>query len=197
MYKKAIFEPPYDSPIEEQFAWHFAKYVHPNIELFPQYEIPTSHGTFKMDFVIKIKDKLIGIECDGKNYHNIGRDFWRDIAIIENSRIKDIFRFRGSDITYHINECLIILSWYYPDIFDERGISNLTKLADKDVLEDDFYKERNIALIQINYKGFEEEFNALKSWRINDNYYDFKNIANILHQNPSATIDQIYEANKK
>lgn len=109
--KKTTFNPPYDSPIEEEFIRNFIKYIDLEIETFPQHEIKTSHGCFKLDFAIKVKDKFIGIECDGKDFHNIGRDTLRDIIIIDNSSIADIFRFRGSDITYFLNECLLIISW--------------------------------------------------------------------------------------
>ena len=196
MDKKSFFEPPYDSPIEEQFAWHFTKYVHPDIELLTQYEIPTNHGTFKLDFAIQVNNKIIGIECDGKEFHNIWRDVWRDIAVIENSIVSEVFRFRGCDITYHINECLIVLSWYYPDLFDSRGIENINRLADKEVLNEDFYKERNMSLIEFAYKGFDEEFNTLIVWRINERYYNNKNIARQLKADPSLTIDQLYEKHK-
>jgi len=111
-----------------------------------------------------------------------------DLQEEPHSKIKDIFRFRGSDITYHINECLIILSWYYPNIFDERGMTNLKILADRNILDDDFYRESNIAKIEISYRDSENDFNTIDSWRINDNYFGYKKISNILKENPSATM---------
>lgn len=196
MHKKVRFDPPYDSPIEEQFVWHFEKYVDKDVELLSQFEILTSHGNFKMDFVIKNGLKLIGIECDGKDYHHIWRDIWRDIAILENSDVIEVFRFRGSDITYHINECLLVLSWYYSELFDHRGIQNLKILADKEILNDDFYNNRNESLIEFNYRGFEEEYNKLKIWRINTCFFNYEKTAKLINSNPSLKIDQLYEKYK-
>jgi len=74
--------------------------VDADVDFVPQFEISTSHGTFKIDF-------------------------------------------------------LVVLSWYYPEIFDKRGIENLKRFCDNEILEDDFYKGLNISPIEFTYKGVE------------------------------------------
>ena len=33
-------------------------------------------GTFRVDFVARIGHKNVGLECDGKDYHNFSRAEW-------------------------------------------------------------------------------------------------------------------------
>ena len=126
----AIYEPPYDSPIEEKFAWNVVKYLLSTVQLMPQYTVETLCGLFRLDFVLESQDgRKIGIECDGKEFHDEYRDEWGDSMILGDSDIYAIFRFRGCDIKHHIEDLLYITNLEEPSIFGERGRGNLVKLA--------------------------------------------------------------------
>lgn len=131
------FSPPFDSPLEELFAYHFMKYQLPETTLYPQVQINTICGPYWLDFAAKYNDKIIGIECDGKDYHDTNRDFWRDSMILGTGTIDAIYRFSGQDLNYHINDCLFLLSESEPQIFSERGIINLRQLYTSEAREAD------------------------------------------------------------
>lgn len=131
----ATYHPPYESPIEDDFALNFVKYIKDNIVLNKQVEIDTICGKFRVDFSIESPtQQIIAFECDGKEFHEESRDEWRDAMILGSSDINEIYRLRGSDLTYHMNDILYIISKYIPHIFSERGLINLGHLASKEAL---------------------------------------------------------------
>ena len=90
------YDPPFESPIEEIFAWNMSKFLSEKIRLEKQVVIRTLWGNFRADFMITTDTEKIIFECDGKEYHNAGRDEWRDALILGSSDIDYVYRFRGS-----------------------------------------------------------------------------------------------------
>ena len=125
------YEPPFESPIEDTLAWFLVKYLSLDVSLNKQYKVRTICGEFRVDFaaVAKIGRYRVGYECDGRNYHDEWRDEWRDAMILGDGLLDSIVRFRGSDITFHVNDVLYVASCWDPVMFPERGTTNLCFLA--------------------------------------------------------------------
>jgi len=49
--------------------------------------------------------------------------------ILGSSAVDTIFRLQGSNIYYRVGDCLFLLSRYVPELFTDRGLSNLETLA--------------------------------------------------------------------
>lgn len=128
-FKEPIYTPPYDSPLEDDFAYHITKYLEPTISLIPQHEVKTICGTFRLDFMAEAAGVKIGFECDGKDFHDESRDEWRDAMILGSKKVDAIYRMRGSDLYYHIDDILYFISKWNPEIFSQRGLLNLQALA--------------------------------------------------------------------
>lgn len=126
------YAPPYESPIEDSFAWEFAKHLDPAHDLQKQVEVNTIVGGFRLDFLVVTSQRKIGIECDGKEFHDYTRDMFRDAIIIGCSDIESIYRFGGKDICFHLNDALYTLTLREPDLFSSRGRGNLKRLASRD-----------------------------------------------------------------
>jgi hypothetical protein len=129
-----IYKPPYDSPIEDMFVRQYEKYAAPSAELVPQQEVKTICGNFILDF--RIQDEAgyrVGIECDGKKFHEESRDEWRDAMILGDDQVDVIYRLRGSDIKFYIEDVLYLLSVLEPQLFKERAAANLEVLASPEV----------------------------------------------------------------
>lgn len=130
------YQPPYDSPIEDEFALHYVKYAADSVLLSPQVKTQTICGLFIVDFVLSTPTGYrVGIECDGKEYHAPSRDEWRDAMILGEHHVDVIYRLRGSDITYHLEDVLYLLSELEPSLFSSRGIINLGCLATHEARE--------------------------------------------------------------
>ena len=127
------FEPPYDSPIEQLFAVNAIKYLGESVTLAKQVEAPTPWGTFRMDFVANGKGPQVAVECDGKEFHEEFRDEFRDALLLGTGAVDTIYHFRGSDLTYHLEDLLYLMSRWDPHLFSERGTINLGKLASEQV----------------------------------------------------------------
>jgi hypothetical protein len=135
---KAIYEPPYDSPIEDRFAHHYVKYASDEVEMKPQVEVKTLCGRFILDFVLSTSDGIrIGIECDGREFHDESRDEWRDAMILGEGHVDVMYRLRGSDITYFIEDILYLMVVLDPFLFSFRAMENLKVLASTEIQEID------------------------------------------------------------
>ncbi len=125
----ACYEPPYDSPIEEVFAWHCCKYLTSGVNLEKQVELPTQHGMFRADFILSKASERIEIECDGRDFHDDFRDEFRDAIILGERHVDTIYRFRGCDIMYSPDDCIWVISALHPYLFTQRGHLNLSRLC--------------------------------------------------------------------
>jgi hypothetical protein len=104
------YTPPYDSPIEDVFAYHVVKYLASDTKMQPQHPISTPAGNFILDFTLERGGLPIGIECDGRPYHDAYRDEWRDALILGTGRVAAVYRFSGRILSYHINDCLTLMA---------------------------------------------------------------------------------------
>jgi len=155
------YQPPYDSPIEDTFAWNLSKYMNSDLRLDKQVELSTPWGIFILDFVVECKSDRIAFECDGKDFHDVGRDEWRDAMILGGAHVDTIYRLRGTDLIHHIEDCLFVISRLEPQIFSERGRVNLETLASgciKESLEQKLNFDKNFGkgsrLIPLGFPPF-------------------------------------------
>lgn len=151
----SIYNPPYDSPLEDDFAYNIVKHFDKSIEIIPQYGVKTICGTFRIDFVAKGTSGLIGFECDGKEFHDQSRDEWRDAMIMGTNTITSIYRLRGADIYYRIEDILYIVSLWNPELFSSRSILNLETLASDEAR--DARVEIPKSIVMINYQEEEQD----------------------------------------
>jgi hypothetical protein len=186
---------PYDSPIEDIFAWHCKKYIRNDIEFDSQLDITTKHGIFRIDFVLSTKYQKIAVECDGKDFHIGYRDDIRDAIILGEEHVDIIYHFRGRELFNCPNECIWLMSVIEPEIFSRRGIMLLEHL---NRLKIDFHKDLNSTMF----------LNGVVC--IEDDKYHFRAIRNTIHtnpklhpfwkvlykfacDNPGLTLDELYE----
>ncbi len=125
------FDPPYDSPIEEDLAWGLSKHLAESVRLQKQVEVATEFCKFYIDLVAETAAGVrVGFECDGREYHQEGlRDECRDALILGVKAVSAIYRFRGQDIHYHRDDCLFYILRKDPYLFSERGTRNIDLLA--------------------------------------------------------------------
>ena len=145
------YEPPYDNPLEDEFARNLVKYIGNVDDFDSQVPIATICGTFIVDFVVRIAGQSIGFECDGKDFHDEWRDEWRDAMILGAKAVDVIYRLRGPDLYYHMEDCLFIVSQFEPGIFSKRGLTNLISLSSDEARDYDF--KESIGPVMISYKN--------------------------------------------
>ena len=124
------YDPPYESPLEDVFAWSLSKYIDRDVDLFKQFEAPTICGQFRIDFVaVAPTGYRVAYECDGADFHEDSRDEWRDAMILGAGHVDSIVRLRGQDIVHRINDVLLVASRWDPELFTDRAKHNLNRLA--------------------------------------------------------------------
>lgn len=152
----ALYRPPYDSPIEDRFAQYFCSYASSDVSFEPQVEVLTLCGRFIMDFVITdAKGTLIAIECDGKEFHNESRDEWRDAMILGSGHVDAIYRIRGADINYRVEDVMWILGSLEAGLFDSRAMAKLRTIASDEVIKSQFVKTDDLHSVRfVEEQGF-------------------------------------------
>jgi hypothetical protein len=119
----------FESPLENLFFDQLLKRLPRGTPFETQVTVPTLCGTFRLDMMATVQGRRIGLEVDGKEYHDEYRDEWRDAMILGDGRADEIIRFRGCDLTYHLDDCLFLLSRMQPLLFCERQAGVIERLA--------------------------------------------------------------------
>ncbi len=124
--------PPYESPLEESFALTLDKYLADEVRIAKQVEVQTLCGGYRLDFVASCEGHpSVAFECDGEDYHDQDRDEWRDALILDATNLQAIYRFQGSALFYHMEDCLYVLARWERHLFSDRGRTILAQLATK------------------------------------------------------------------
>lgn len=152
------YSPPYDSPLENEFAYQIVKHLDMTVDFRKQHHIETICGLFIVDFVaVSSSGRQVGFECDGKEFHNASRDEWRDAMILGSEKLDAIYRLRGADIVHQLDNILLLLSRCESELFSERGRRNLISLAHPEVRNFEINPEETSFHVAFS----DEEFSAI------------------------------------
>lgn len=79
--------------------------------------VPANGKDYRLDFLLSIGDYSIGVEVDGKKYHDVNRDYKRDSAILNSHKnISAIVRFQAHDLIYNAPLVTIFMCKMFPEI---------------------------------------------------------------------------------
>ncbi|MEM1128010.1 MAG: hypothetical protein AAGI71_15285 [Bacteroidota bacterium] len=129
----AGYAPPYERPLEDEFAWHLVKYLAPLAQFEYQASVHAEGLPVWVDFVLTAADgRRIGFELGELGE---GRDFaahtTRDALLMETPSLDVLYRFRGTDLLHRLHDVLYLVSVWDPTLFSERGRINLHTLASR------------------------------------------------------------------
>lgn len=123
-----LYDPPYDGLIEDWFAWHAVKYLHPSVRFGKEVWVDTIYGSFRLGFVVERDGYRVAFECTGRSPRDELWDECRDAIIVWSGGIDVIYRFEGISIEAHIEDAVGLCASREPGFFSERGIANLNRL---------------------------------------------------------------------
>lgn len=125
-----FYAPPYDRPLEDDFAWHLVKYLNPVAALGYQVKVETPCAPFWVDFVVEHGGRRIGFECGELDAEaDAAQAQLRAALIIGAGGLDVLYRFRGADLAYRLHDCLLVAARWDPELFSPRGQVNLDTLA--------------------------------------------------------------------
>ena len=113
-------DPPSESPIATAIEHQLLKHNLADTVFRREYPAPTEWANFRIDIVLSVGERRIGIECDGAEFHDEFRDEFRDSLILGSGIVDTIWRLPGADIHNHVHDCLCLIALYDGFIFDER-----------------------------------------------------------------------------
>lgn len=125
-----FYDPPYERPLEDEFAWHLVKYLSPVTSMHYQMPIKTPGASFWVDFVVEDGVRRIGFECgelqDSADPEHVR---YRDALVLGSGKLDVLWRFRGLDLLHRLHDCLYLVSQQEKALFSQRGHINLETLA--------------------------------------------------------------------
>lgn len=140
-----------ESVIEDMFEAAMLPRLHASVKWRRQVPSVTPGATYRLDFVAEVWGpvcaRCVGLECDGRDFHNWREDMSRDIAILKTRAIQAIVRFPGANIYHDADRCTAWLRWYEPEIFTGEA------WAPQPPIPDAFYRNTPMAL---SYRFFHE-----------------------------------------
>ena len=127
--KSATLEP-FESPIEEELCRVLSKHLAPDTKLTNQVSFATPNGNYRADFVLTSGSRIIVIEANGKEFHDVLTDIYRGAFILGFSAAQSVYYIRGCDIAYSLPTVLYAISRHEPYFFSDRGLKSLESLTE-------------------------------------------------------------------
>lgn len=125
-----FYDPPYERPLEDEFAWHLVKYVRPIAGLRYQHGVELGSLRCWVDFVVEIGPHRIGFEIgDLEAGEDAQAQLYRDALLVGTGAVDVLFRLRAVDVLHRLPDVLVLVAGVQPDLFSERGHVNLRTLA--------------------------------------------------------------------
>ncbi len=149
-----FYAPPYERPVEDEFAWHLVKYLEPSAGLAYQYRVETPFTRFWIDFVVEYGGRHIAFECSDL-FTDADETAYRDALIVGSGAIDVLYRFRTEDLLHHLHDVLLLISRWEPALFSRRGHINLQTLASQTALAE--YPRPDTAEVELSYPAPIEE----------------------------------------
>ena len=128
----------FEGPLEEAFVVLLEKHLHHSVRLRSQVSVTAGGQRFRLDFVADSSGsnaRRIGIECDGKHFHDAARDERRDRAILDADVVDAVYRISGSSFYWQPHHCLLTLAHAEPWLLSQRGHVNVERLANFEMAE--------------------------------------------------------------
>lgn len=151
-----FYAPPYERPLEDEFAWHLVKYLNPVTALGYQVKVATPCAHFWVDFVVEHGGRRIGFECGELEAEADDRhERLRAALLVGSGEVDVLYRFRGVDLVHRLHDCLLLAARWDPELFSPRGRLNLDTLASPETQAHRPLRGETVA--RVAYRTDEEE----------------------------------------
>ena len=126
-----FYDPPYERPLEDEFAWHLVKYLNPITGLRYQVPVETPCANVWVDFVVEHGSRRIGFELGplDEAAAEDDQERLRDALVLGAGALDVLYRFRAADLLYRPHDALHLAARWDRTLFSERGRINLQTLA--------------------------------------------------------------------
>jgi len=124
-----FYDPPYESALHDEFAWHLVKYLKRGSGLRYHVEAQASAcQAARIDFVVEQGAWRVGFMC-GSSDAGVEHDRQRDALCMEGAAVDVLYRLRAEDIECRLHDALLLVGRWDTALFSDRGRINLNTLA--------------------------------------------------------------------
>ncbi len=149
-----FYDPPYDNPVDDAFAWHLVKYLRRGSGLRYQVAGPLwDDYNLAIDFVVEYKARRVGFMC-GASPEGAAHDRRGDALRIGRGGVDVLYRLRADDIEQHLHDALLLVARWDTGLFSDRGRINLNTLATPEART--VQPRWNETIVTVHYAGEDE-----------------------------------------
>lgn len=124
-----FYDPPYETSLHDEFAWHLVKYLKPGSGL--RYRVdgpPLADLELTLDFLVEYGPLRVGFMC-GASADGVEVDRLLDAVRMRHMGVDVLYRLRAGDVERHLHDALLLAAKWDAALFSERGRINLNTLA--------------------------------------------------------------------
>ena len=120
---------------EHEWSWHLSTFLRQEATIQHRVCIETPFATFDIDYFIEIGGRKLGLMF-GKLDEMSQRAYsaFRDALLIDAGVVDILYRFDVTAFNEHLQDCLALIARWNPELFCERGLINIERLASNAVL---------------------------------------------------------------
>ena len=166
-----FYDPPYDEPVHDAFAWHLVKYLRRGSGLRYHVAGPSvKEIDLTLDFVVESEGRRVGFMC-GVSPKGHAHDRRCDALRIGRAAVDVLYRLRANDVEQHLHDALLLVAKWDADLFSERGRINLNTLATPEARA--ARPRRNETVVTVHYEeGNANDDSALHLQRLSQSHPD-------------------------
>ena len=119
-----------DALLAQELIHVFRKYLKPNVVLETDVRFRTICGRLAVDFLCRMENRRVGITVDSGPHRE-----WRDAVLLGGSSLDSVINLHSDDLRDDFDGCLYLMTRAEPDLFTERALVNIERLAPEDIHE--------------------------------------------------------------
>jgi very-short-patch-repair endonuclease len=109
---------PYESEIERAFFDAMIPLLRLDAKYEPQKKIVAGPNRYRADMMLAVDGRRVIVECDGAKFHEFWKDQERDLCMIRNNCVDDVYRIRGCDIYFALDQTIDRIQTALPFLFE-------------------------------------------------------------------------------
>ena len=134
---------------EHEWSWHLSTFLRQEATIQHRVCIETPFATLDIDYFVEVEGRKLGLmfgKLDELNQRAYSA--FRDALLIDAGVVDILYRFDVRAFNERMQECLALVAKWNPELFCERGLINIERLASNAVLA--FRPEYNQSLFSLS-----------------------------------------------
>ena len=139
---------------ENEWSWYLSAYLRQEAVIHHHHCVETPYAEFVVDYLVEIGNCRLGILLGQLDeLPQRASSAFRDALSIDAGIIDILYRFDEADFNDNFQDCLSLIAKWNPELFSERGLINIERLASREVLS--FQPVYHLSLLALSFRSLQ------------------------------------------